>query len=373
MSTQETRQTRGRIVLLVIGTTLTLAALSAGVLFVGGPDGVTQDAAIGQSEQNVSEPAIEKPAPEPGDEWYEATAADESWISYINPRDEYRSPYLGSGSGKICVTLLNEAGDPVTGESIPDTTVTIPTGESIEWHSSADPFVVEFPMADHYERPIDADQFGTSDDVPQGDGYLDSHCIEWHGLPEDGEIEYGEAEIEGEHADDIDLVGYVQQDDQAWDSAVDPLEDAVSYEEAGGGWTYSEPLSHGQVVVVLQLTGIEGGETGEDESDDVDPTDDGAGSSDDESDDADVQSDDRDDDTAPSNESASESNESSGEASVPDNETPENGDDGSGANESDTDDGLPGFGLVGAMLAVAVLSVLLGIRRRRSQETEFVG
>ena len=34
---------------------------------------------------------------------------------------------------------------------------------------------------------------------------------------------------------------------------VDPIEDAQSYDEAGGGWTMYPGVSHGQVVVVLQL------------------------------------------------------------------------------------------------------------------------
>src|SRR6056297_3504004 len=41
-------------------------------------------------------------APEEGDEYFEAVADDRRWISYLNPRDEYRDPYLGEGSGKIC-------------------------------------------------------------------------------------------------------------------------------------------------------------------------------------------------------------------------------------------------------------------------------
>jgi hypothetical protein len=204
----------------------------------------------------VSEEAYVQAAPERGDAYFEAEASDGSWISYQNPRDEYRSPYLGDGSGKICVVLLNENGDPVVGESVPNTTITVPTGESLAWHSGADPITVELPMTSHYDRPLDADQFGTSD-LPQGDGYLDSHCYEFHGLPEDATIEYGEAQVDGEHADRIDVVGYHQQAHAAWDSDVDPIADAVSYEEAGGGWTYQTDASHGQVVVVLQLDSTE--------------------------------------------------------------------------------------------------------------------
>jgi hypothetical protein len=116
---------------------------------------------------------------------------------------------------------------------------------------------VEYPLTENYDRPLDADQFGTTSDLPQGDGYLDSHCIEVHGLPEDGTVEYGEAQIDGEHADQIEVVGYIQQAHEAWDTDTDPIDDAESYEEAGGGWTYETDASHGQVVVVLQLDAAE--------------------------------------------------------------------------------------------------------------------
>lgn len=206
----------------------------------------------------LSEKEFVQPAPERGDPYFEAAASDGSWISYDNPRDEYRTPYLGEGSAKICVALYNENGEPIVGESVPDTTVTIPTGDTISWHSDADPLTVQFPMTDHYDRPLDADQFGTSD-LPQGDGYLDSHCYEFHGLSDDDTITYGEAKIDGEHADRIDVAGYNQQTHAAWDSNVDPIADAKSYEEAGGGWTFRPDASHGQVIVVLQLDSPEDG------------------------------------------------------------------------------------------------------------------
>ncbi|MFC7009304.1 PGF-CTERM sorting domain-containing protein [Halalkalicoccus salilacus] len=209
------------------------------------------------AEPTVSEEAYVEAAPEKGDAYFEAAASDGSWISYKNPRDEYRSPYLGDGSAKICVALHNENGEPIVGETLPNTTITIPTGDAIGWHSSADPITVQLPLTEHYDRPLDADQFGTSD-LPQGDGYMDSHCYEFHGLTEDETVEYGEATVDGEHADRLEVVGYVQHAHSAWDSDVDPIADAESYEEAGGGWTYYPGGSHGQVVVVLQLDSEDG-------------------------------------------------------------------------------------------------------------------
>ncbi|MFD1641381.1 hypothetical protein [Halohasta litorea] len=261
---------------------------------------------------NVTEDAYTEPAPEPGDEYFEAAADDGSWVSYVNPRDEYRDPYLGDGSGKICTVLLNEAGEPIVGETVPNTTVTIPTGETLEWHSSADPMTVEYPLTEHYERPLDADQFGTSDDVAQGDGRMDSHCIEFHGPAIGDEIEYGEATVDGDHADEIEVVGYIQRDGYAWETDIDPIDAATSYEDAGGGWTFRESESHGQVVVVLQLTSDESAENG----------------------------------TAAGVEAAES--------------TADNGTEANGADDAATADEAPGFGIVGGL--VAIFSLVVGAR-----------
>ncbi|WP_254861833.1 PGF-CTERM sorting domain-containing protein [Halovivax gelatinilyticus] len=295
------------------------------------PTGELTMAVDNHTTDNVSEAAAEMPVPEPGDPYFEAEDPDGEWISYVNPRDEYRNPYLGDGSGKLCVTMVNEAGEPITGESIPGTSVTVPTGSSIEWHTRADPFVVEYSLTEHYDRPLDSDQFGTSDDIPQGDGYLDSHCMEWHGLSETDSVSYGEVEIDGEYADHVDVVGYIQQAHAAWDTDVDPIGDAVSYEEAGGGWTYEENASHGQAVVVLQLDPPEdegdGDENGsEDRSDDTGGADDS-------------------DDTDDANEDADS--------------VVVGGD--SDDTEYESDDGMPGFGVLVAVLA---LSIGLFVTRR---------
>ena len=280
------------------------------------PAAVTAQTAT--SSTNVSEEAFRQPAPEPGDEYFEAAADDGSWVSYVNPRDEYRDPYLGDGSGKICTVLLNEAGDPIVGESVPNTSVTIPTGETLEWHSSADPMTVEYPLTDNYERPLDADQFGTSDDLAQGDGYMDSHCIEFHGPAIGDEIEYGEATVDGEYADEIELVGYIQKT-STWETDIDPINAATSYEEAGGGWTYREGESHGQVVVVLQLASDDPAENGT--ATDVD------------------------------------ANETTVDNATDTNST--DGDDGSA-----TADEAPGFGIVGSLVAILSLLVAFIARQR---------
>lgn len=235
------------------------------------------------TSETPTEDAYNEPVPGPGDPYFEMEDPDGHWISYINPRDEYRSPYLGDGSGKICVTLLNEDGEPIVGESIPGTSVSIPIGEELQWHTSAadGSFDVHYPLTANYDRPLDADQFGTTPELPQGDGYMDSHCIEWHGMEAPGStVAYDEADVYGEYADNVDVVGYVQQvsspDDRGWDTDVDPIADAEPYAATNGGWTYTDAdPSHGQSVVVLQLdpdaTYPGDGDTGDDDEDDTDP------------------------------------------------------------------------------------------------------
>lgn len=270
-----------------ISTGRRLLALSVGLAVIVGLAATGAVSAQPDGNETVSEEAYVQPAPERGDPYFEAAADDGSWVSYENPRDEYREPYLGEGSGKICVTLLNENGDPVIGESVPNTTVTIPTGGATTWHSEADPMTVEFPMNDHYEFPLDGDQFGTSPDVAQGDGYMDSHCLEFHGNAEDATLTYGQAQISGEYADRIDVVGYIQQvpKGDGWETDIDPIDAAEPYDEAGGGWTYNaaENATHAQVVVVLQLDAPADERFDPTESNATDPTDSQTTDDDDES------------------------------------------------------------------------------------------
>lgn len=336
-----------RIAIIVIGIALIMAGVVGLVTNVVSEPPVVDEQVLTETEQSNTELAasesndtastIDRPeepyveeVPERGDPYFEAEASDGSWVSYVNPRDEYRDPYLGDGSGKFCVSLYNADGEVAVGQTAPNTTVTVPTGESLAWHSHADPFVVDLPLTEHYERPLDSDQFGTDPDVSQGDGYLDSHCMEIHGMPADGTVEYGEAEIDGEYEDRVEVIGYIQQDGTAWDSDVDPLADAVSYEEAGGGWTYEPDASHGQMVVVLQL---DHGETEDEGSDD-------GGTDDTEQDDS------------TDGETSTDTDEQS-----TDDGTAENAEEGANA-----DDELSGFGLLGAI--VAVLSLALYARSR---------
>ncbi len=205
----------------------------------------------------VSEEAYIEPAPEEGDPFFEARAED--WISYLNPRDEYNPDGYGEGSGRICLTLLNEDGEPVVGESIPDTQFSMET-DGIDWHSSADPFTVEFPLTEHYDRPLDADQFGTSTDLPQGDGYMDAHCIEYHDVSETHALTYDDGVVTGANADAVDIVGYYDQIG-TWESDFDPLAEAEPYgtSASSDGIVEMNPdNSHAETLVVLQLNGAGG-------------------------------------------------------------------------------------------------------------------
>jgi hypothetical protein len=340
----------------------TVAAFAVGLLLVGvvavtaapaPPDAspansapaVDAPPADNHSDREPIEEEYVRPAPEEGDPYFEAAAEDGSWVSYLNPRDEYRDPYLGDGSGKLCVTLLNEDGEVVVGESVPNTKVTMSTGETLDWHSRANPMEVRFPVTDHYEFPLDGDQFGTSPSVVQGDGYMDSHCIEFHGPDENATITYGPVEVEGERADWIEVVGYIQQEHEAWDTSVDPLEDAVPYEEVGG-WTYRPGGSHGQAVVVLQLDPPadaypdKGSDTGGEET-----TGDGTDT------DGESDTDGTSDTGEETNDDGSETD-TTGESETTGDETDTNTEDdtdGTGA-----DNPLPGFGAIAALTALVV-------------------
>lgn len=263
MTVSRRRHRWGHLVLLVLIATIaagTVIGPVAGQVHGDLPPGEPSVGPVDGGHTNVSEPAYREPVPEPGDRYFEAEDPDGEWISYTNPRDRYRDPYLGGSSGKICITLVNERGEVVVGRSIPETVVTIETGPSLSWHSGADPMMVRFPLTQYYDRPLDADQFGTDPDLPQGDGLLDSHCIEFHGLSLHDNVTYEEPTLSGPHADDVEVVGYHQVAHRAWDTDRDPIADAVDYETVGGGWVYEPDGSHGQVTIVLQLRNAGPGE-----------------------------------------------------------------------------------------------------------------
>jgi hypothetical protein len=209
-----------------------------------------------ESESQVTEEAYLQEVPEEGDYYYEAGTDD--WVSYVNPRDEYNPEYESRdeapGSGKVCFAVMNEEGDPIVGETLPNTQASMDLG-GIEWHSHANPFTVEFPLTENYERPLDSDQFGTSDNLPQGDGILDTHCLEFHQVEENHTLTYDEVEITGEHAEDLEVVGYYDQLN-TWSTDFDPENDVSPYgtdESSDGVVSMSPGNTHAEVLAVLQL------------------------------------------------------------------------------------------------------------------------
>lgn len=203
-----------------------------------------------------------------GEEFLEAS--NEDWVSYKNPRDRFHPDYheVGEsvpdevmnkerpGSGKFCMSLLNEANQPVMGETLNNVTAEMHI-EGLEWHSLANPFRVNYPLNENYDRrPLDGDQFGSSDNLSQGDGYLDSHCIEFHLEKEDLSLNYSQIDVYGQDSEGVEVVGY-RENIGVWDSTIDPVEDVYEYnasELSDGKVSMDEENTHFQVVGVLRLT-----------------------------------------------------------------------------------------------------------------------
>ena len=209
------------------------------------------------SEVEITEEPFIQEAPREGDEYFEAEDEDGDWISYINPRDEYHGQISTHqpGSGKFCVSLLNERKQPILGNTLENTTVEIEFGQNLDWHNHTNPFEVDFPLNENYDRPLDGDQIGTSSDVPQGDGYMDSHCIEWHEIPLEDTITYQEPEILGENSSDIEVLGMIEQDGQSWNTDLKIPGDLNDYksEEVTGELLKDNDHTHGQAMVFLTL------------------------------------------------------------------------------------------------------------------------
>lgn len=192
-------------------------------------------------------------------------AKTEDWVSFHNPRDAYY--YNESemsdltteeidkkypGSAKICIALMNERKDPILGETLPNTTIKFPF-DGLEWHEST-PWEVELPLS-NYERPLDSDQLGTTKELPQGDGYLDSHCIEAHYLNPEFNLNYNELEIEGEHSEDLDVLGYREHLD-SWRTDLNIKKDFQKFGESNisdGQIKMEKNKTHLQVMAIAQL------------------------------------------------------------------------------------------------------------------------
>lgn len=195
----------------------------------------------------VTEERHVTPAPEP------EYVAD-TWISYPNPRDHVLdySTINDYGDIQICKVLLNQAGEVITGETVPDTTFSVDTDivEGVPQYTDSDPVTFTTPL-DHYN-----DLVGSSPDYVEGDGMLDAECAEYHNVPF-GTYHYDMEEITGANADQVEFVGVTEYWDDAnrgnpfggelFDYGQNDLSDGIVT------LTPDEDENHAEVIFVNQL------------------------------------------------------------------------------------------------------------------------
>lgn len=221
------------------------------------------------SESNVTEYKYESKAVH----YFEEVSED--WISYNNPRDQNHPDYVldggeytvaernskihewkreRPGSGKVCISVMNENNEPISGATLNETSIKFRGLENLSWHDEV-PFKVELPMHRNYEQPLDGDQFGITPLLPQGDGYLDSHCIEFHFVESDFSINHEGVQIDGAQSEDLEVVGY-REKLGSWDSDINLSQDFYDLgknENASGEVSMNKDQSHFQIVAALRL------------------------------------------------------------------------------------------------------------------------
>jgi hypothetical protein len=215
------------------------------------PDGTVDDGSgdgtTGDGSTGVTETRDVTPAPEPDGQ-------GDNWISYPNPRDHILDydTLESMGDMKVCTILLNQAGEPIDGDTVADTTIQVDTdiNEHEPAYDDADPVT--------FTTPLDqvADLKGTAPDLPEGDGMLDAECAEYHNLPFDT-YTYAPASITGANADNVEFVGLTEY----WDDANrgNPFQDTLyQYGEndlSDGTVTLTpdEDSDHAEVIYVFRL------------------------------------------------------------------------------------------------------------------------
>ncbi len=192
-----------------------------------------------EDETQVEERHV-TPAPEPD-------YVGEDYISYPNPRDHYMHDegIHREGSIKVCHIMLNQNGEVITGDTVDNMSLNVDTDIPYE---DAQPVT--------FDTPVDqtADLVGTSDDLIEGDGYMEAECGEFHDLRLNETYHYGEADITGAN-DEVEVVGY----QEFWSNQYEPLnavEDYGSSSNSDGNITLSEGYNtrHAEVIVVTQIT-----------------------------------------------------------------------------------------------------------------------
>ncbi|QGA80420.1 hypothetical protein [Candidatus Nanohalobium constans] len=194
-----------------------------------------------EDDGTVVEERTVTPAPEP-------SHVGEDYLSYPNPRDHYKhdQDIHREGSIKVCKILLNQNGEVITGETV-DTTFSVET--SIPYNDAE---TITF------DTPINqvADLVGTSEELREGDGYLDAECAEFHDLRLNQTYSYSQETISGPDADKVETLGYIEK----WENRNTPVsnvEDFNSSEDSDGTIRLEPGYNgrHAEVIIVNQITG----------------------------------------------------------------------------------------------------------------------
>jgi|GEM_PF-2165015 len=208
-------------------------------------DGDNQDSDESDSDESDSDETVVEersvtPAPEP-------SYVGEDYLSYPNPRDHFlhNQGIHREGSLKVCKILLNQNGEVIEGDTV-DATFNVDT-ENVPY---SDAETISF------DTPIDqvADLVGTSEELIEGDGYLDAECAEYHDLRLNETYTYSQEEITGEDADEVETVGYIEK----WENRNTPIGNVENYGESedSDGTIRLEPGyngRHAEVIIVNQI------------------------------------------------------------------------------------------------------------------------
>lgn len=193
-----------------------------------------------ENESQVEERHV-TPAPEPD-------YVGEDYLSYPNPRDHYKHDegIHREGSIKVCHIMLNQNGEVIRGDTIDDMTLSVDTDIPYDDAESIT-----------FDTPVNqvADLVGTSDELVEGDGYLDAECAEYHDLRLNETYHYSQADLSGENADEVDVIGY----QEFWSNQYEPLDAVEDYgtsSNSDGDINLSPGYNtrHAEVIVVTQIT-----------------------------------------------------------------------------------------------------------------------
>ena len=192
------------------------------------------------SDDSTVEERSVTPAPEP-------SYVGEDYLSYPNPRNHFLhdQDIHREGSLKVCKILVNQNGEVIEGDTV-DATFSVDT-ENVPYED-ADTITFDTPINQV------ADLVGTSEDLIEGDGYLDAECAEYHDLRLNETYTYSQEEITGEDADEVETVGYIEK----WQNRNTPISNVEGYNssEDSDGTVRLEPGyngRHAEVIIVNQI------------------------------------------------------------------------------------------------------------------------